>query len=96
MEIARGGEVLEALTRILRREATESALVTLREREPVECADGKVRYRERVETKVVELPPKLSDVSRAADLLGRLSGLWGAEAGDGGTRVLDDVRGGTE
>ena len=43
MEIARGGEVLEALTRILRREATESALVTLREREPVECADGKVR-----------------------------------------------------
>ena len=95
MEIARGGEVLEALTRILRREATESALVTLREREPVECADGKVRYRERVETKVVELP-KLSDVSRAADLLGRLSGLWGAEDGGGGTRVVDDVSGGTE
>ena len=68
-EVARRDEVLAALTRILRREATESAIVTTRERVPTLCADGKVRYSERTDTRVVEIPPKISDVNRAADLL---------------------------
>lgn len=65
-EVARQDEVLAALTRILRREATESAIVSTRSRVPTLCADGKVRYAERTETRVVEIPPKISDVNRAA------------------------------
>lgn len=92
-EVARRDEVLAALTRILRREATESAIVTTRERVPTLCADGKVRYTERTDTRVVEIPPKISDVNRAADLLGRRCGLWDEprEASGPDVRIVDDV-----
>ena len=94
-EVARRDEVLAALTRILRREATESAIVTTRERVPTLCADGKVRYSERTDTRVVEIPPKISDVNRAADLLGRRCGLWNEEPEPSGetVRIVDDVGG---
>ena len=92
-EVARKDEVLAALTRILRREATESAIVTTRERVPTLCADGKVRYTERTDTRVVEIPPKISDVNRAADLLGRRCGLWAEPREPSGpdVRIVDDV-----
>ena len=92
-EVARQDEVLAALTRILRREATESAIVTTRERVPTLCADGKVRYSERTDTRVVEIPPKISDVNRAADLLGRRCGLWDEAPETRGEAVciVDDV-----
>ena len=92
-EVARQDEVLAALTRILRREATESAIVSTRSRVPTLCADGKVRYAERTETRVVEIPPKISDVNRAADLLGRRCGLWSerTEAAGSDVRIVDDV-----
>ena len=92
-EVARQDEVLAALTRILRREATESAIVSTRSRVPTLCADGKVRYAERTETRVVEIPPKISDVNRAADLLGRRCGLWSerTEAAGSDVRSVDDV-----
>ena len=92
-EVARQDEVLAALTRILRREATESAIVSTRSRVPTLCADGKVRYAERTETRVVEIPPKISDVNRAADLLGRRCGLWSerTEATGSDVRIVDDV-----
>ena len=92
-EVARRDEVLAALTRILRREATESAIVTTRERVPTLCADGKVRYSERTDTRVVEIPPKISDVNRAADLLGRRCGLWDEAPETRGEAVciVDDV-----
>ena len=92
-EVARQDEVLAALTRILRREATESAIVSTRSRVPTLCADGKVRYAERTETRVVEIPPKISDVNRAADLLGRRCGLWSErmEAAGSDVRIVDDV-----
>ena len=89
-EVARRDEVLAALTRILRREATESAIVTTRERVPTLCADGKVRYSERTDTRVVEIPPK---INRAADLLGRRCGLWDEAPETRGEAVciVDDV-----
>ena len=92
-EVARQDEVLAALTRILRREATESAIVNTRSRVPTLCADGKVRYAERTETRVVEIPPRISDVNRAADLLGRRCGLWSerTEAAGSDVRIADDV-----
>ena len=92
-EVARQDEVLAALTRILRREATESAIVNTRSRVPTLCADGKVRYAERTETRVVEIPPRISDVNRAADLLGRRCGLWAerTEAAGSDVRIVDDV-----
>lgn len=92
-EVARQDEVLAALTRILRREATESAIVSTRSRVPTLCADGKVRYAERTETRVVEIPPKISDVNRAADLLGRRCGLWSerTEATGPDVHIVDDV-----
>ena len=92
-EVARQDEILAALTRILRREATESAIVSTRSRVPTLCADGKVRYAERTETRVVEIPPKISDVNRAADLLGRRCGLWSERTETTGSdvRIVDDV-----
>ena len=92
-EVARQDEVLAALTRILRREATESAIVSTRSRVPTLCADGKVRYAERTETRVVEIPPRISDVNRAADLLGRRCGLWSerTEATGPDVHIVDDV-----
>ena len=92
-EVARQDEVLAALPRILRRDATESAIVSTRSRVPTLCADGKVRYAERTETRVVEIPPKISDVNRAADLLGRRCGLWSerTEAAGSDVRIVDDV-----
>ena len=63
-------------------------------RVPTLCADGKVRYAERTETRVVEIPPRISDVNRAADLLGRRCGLWSerTEAAGSDVRIVDDVR----
>ena len=52
-----------------------------------------MRYAERTETRVVEIPPKISDVNRAADLLGRRCGLWSerTEAAGSDVRIVDDV-----
>lgn len=75
--VATEAEVLEALTRILRREETEDSIVKLREETKTTEEDGRtfVERGERVE--VVKLRPRLSDVTRAAELIGKHYGLFG-------------------
>lgn len=74
--IADEKEVLRTLTRILRREETEDAVVKLREETRTTEEDGKtyVERGERVE--VVKLRPKLADVEKAAELLGKHHGIF--------------------
>lgn len=62
--VATETEVLEALTRILRREETEDNAIKAKD------ADGG----EHIE--VVKMRPKLSDVIRAAELIGKSYGIF--------------------
>ena len=91
--IATGDEVLKALTRILRREERETVVVTLRSHMPVICEDGRTRYADREETHLEQIPPKLSDVNRAAELLGKRYALWTdrVEVPGGLVTIVDDV-----
>ena len=91
--IATGDEVLKALTRILRREERETVVVTLRSHMPVICEDGRTRYADREETHLEQIPPKLSDVTRAAELLGKRYALWTdrVEVPGGLVTIVDDV-----
>ncbi len=75
--VATEREILERLSRILRREETEDTVVKLREETKTTEEDGKtfVERGERVE--VVRMRPKLSDVLRAGELLGKHYGMFG-------------------
>ncbi len=70
-------EVLETLTRILRRTETEDAAVKLRTetRSTDEYGEPVVEKSERVEIRT--LRPRLADVNRAAELLGKYHGIFG-------------------
>ncbi len=75
--IADEREVLEVLTRILRREATEDTAVKLRTESRSTDEDGEtvVERGERVE--IVKTRPRLADVTRAAELVGKYHGMFG-------------------
>lgn len=75
--IADEREVLVTLTRILRREATEDTVVKLRteSRSTDEYGEAVVERSERVE--VMKTRPRLADVTRAAELVGKYHGMFG-------------------
>lgn len=75
--IADEREVLETLTRILRREATEDTVVKLRteSRSTDEYGEAVVERSEKVE--IVKARPRLADVTRAAELVGKYHGMFG-------------------
>lgn len=75
--IADEREVLETLTRILRREATEDTVVKLRtdSRSTDEYGEAVVERSEKVE--IVKTRPRLADVTRAAELVGKYHGMFG-------------------
>ena len=96
--IADQDEVLQYLTSVMRREKTESIVVTLKEKhsfyEPDE--EGKMRKVtvEKEVPKIVEIPAKLSDSNKAAELLGKAHCLFTDKVDlDGSTRILivDDI-----
>ena len=73
--IADENEVLEMLTRILRREETEDNVIKLREE--TKTAEGGSVVTQRVErTEAISLCPKLSEVIRAAELIGKAKGVF--------------------
>ena len=74
--VAKAQEVLETLTRILRREERESVVVTVKTRKSWYDEKGKKQTIETEEPQVVEIPPKLNDVNKAAELLGKRWGLY--------------------
>lgn len=79
-KIADQKEVLEHLTRVLRREEKESVVVTLKKKVSGYVADetGKMHRKtiENEEVKIVEIPTKISDTTKAAELLGKRYGIW--------------------
>lgn len=79
-KIADQKEVLEHLTRVLRREEKESVVVTLKKKVSGYVADetGKMHRKtiENEEAKIVEIPTKVSDTTKAAELLGKRYGIW--------------------
>lgn len=78
--IADQDEVLKYLTSVMRREKNEHIVVTTSEEKTTYVPDetGKVR-RQTVKKEIpqiVEIPAKLSDANKAAELLGKVHGLY--------------------
>jgi len=74
--IATADEVLETLTRVLRRHEREHIVVTLKKRESKHDERGKKVIVDTETAEAFEIPAKLSDVTRAAELLGKAHGLY--------------------
>lgn len=74
--IATAQEVMETLTRILRRESKETVVVTCKSRITKYDKDGKKCIEEKEEPKIVEIPARNTDVNKAAELLGKRYGLY--------------------
>lgn len=79
-KIADVQEVMEYLTKVMRREMKESVVVTLTKEhsEYVDTGDGKPRKQTVKEEvpQIVEIPAKLSDANKAAELLGKRYALF--------------------
>lgn len=73
-------EVMEYLTKVMRREMKESVVVTVTKEhsEYVDTGDGKPRKKTVKEEvpQIVEIPAKLSDANKAAELLGKRYALF--------------------
>lgn len=78
--IADQNEVMKYLTSVMRREMTESVVVTLSEEETkfVEDEQGTMRKQtiKKEVPQIVEIPARLSDANKAAELLGKAHGLY--------------------
>lgn len=99
--IADQNEVLRYLTAVMRREKTESIVVTLKEKRSFYAPDENGTMRKQtVENeipKVVEIPARLSDSNKAAELLGKAHCLFTEKVDlEGSTRVVivDDIENG--
>lgn len=79
-KIADVQEVMEYLTKVMRREMKESVVVTVTKEhsEYVDTGDGKPRKQTVKEEvpQIVEIPAKLSDANKAAELLGKRYALF--------------------
>lgn len=69
-------EVLEAFTRIIRREEKENIVVTIKKRTSSYDKNGKKKIIETEEPQIVQIPTKISDVNRAAEALAKRYGLF--------------------
>jgi phage terminase small subunit len=79
-KIAEVTEVMEYLSAVMRREKAESIVVTLNEETTTYEPDPKGTMRKqtikREAPQIVEIPAKLSDANKAAELLGRRYAMW--------------------
>ena len=78
--IANQDEVLQYLTSVMRREKTENVVVTLVNEKSYYAQDEDGKMRKRTEKKeipqIVEIPARLCDSNKAAELLGRRYSLF--------------------
>jgi phage terminase small subunit len=78
--VAKQDEVMKYLTSVMRREETESVVVTLSEETTKYVPDdeGKMRKQtiKKEIPKIIQIPAKLSDSNKAAELLGRAYGIY--------------------
>jgi phage terminase small subunit len=91
-KIAKQDEILQYLTRVMRREERETQVVTLRYSES-KWVDGKKVTEEGERAEVVEIPPRLSDSNRAAELLGKRYAIWTDRTEHSGevVTIVDDL-----
>lgn len=74
-------EILEYYTRVMRREETESVVVTLKEKQSGWATNKETGKREKVtvekeKTEIVQIPTKVADANKAAEMLGKNYGIW--------------------
>lgn len=74
-------EILQYYTRVMRREEKESVVVTIKEKVSglVLNPDTGKRERKTIEkekAEIVEIPTKVSDANKAAEMLGKNYGIW--------------------
>ena len=74
--IAKQDEVLETLTRILRRTETETVVVMQKTTHAFYDDNGKKVIETKETPMLVSVPTKISDVNKAAELLGKTYGLY--------------------
>ena len=74
--IATAEEVLQTLTRMLRRENKETVVVTCKIRTSSYDKQGRKEIVEKEEPKLIEIPTRNVDVNKAAELLGKRYGLY--------------------
>lgn len=69
--VATAQEVLETLTRVMRREEEETVVVTIKTHKNWYDEKGRKQTLDKEEPVCVKVPPKLSDVNKAAELMGK-------------------------
>ena len=78
--IAEQDEVMKSLTAVMRGEMTENVVVTVSEKKSFYAPDEKGTMRKQTVEKetpqIVEIPARLSDANKAAELLGKRYGLF--------------------
>ena len=74
--IAKQDEVLQTLTRVLRRQEMDTVVVTCKERSSGYDENGKKVIVEKEIPRVVQIPTRVNDLNKAAELLGRRYGLY--------------------
>ena len=97
--VAKQDEVMRYLTAVMRREMSEYVVVTLKNKRSFYAPDenGTMRKQtiETEEPKTVEIPARLSDANKAAELLGRAYGIYTDKVdidGDIGVTIIDDFQ----
>ena len=74
--IAKQDEVLQTLTRVLRRQEPDTVVVTCKERRSGYVENGKKVIVEKEVPQLVQVPTRVSDLNKAAELLGKRYGLY--------------------
>jgi phage terminase small subunit len=78
--IADQNEVMKYLTAVMRREMSENVVVTVSEKRSYYAPDANGTMRKNTEEKetpmVVEIPARLADANKAAELLGKAYGIY--------------------
>lgn len=74
--IADQDEVLQTLTRVLRRQEPDTVVVTCKERRSGYDENGKKVIVEKEVPQLVQVPTRVSDLNKAAELLGKRYGLF--------------------
>lgn len=87
-------EVMQRLTKIGRREETETVVITVKSRRSY-YEDGKKVTEEFEEPKLIEIPSKLTDTNKALELIGRKYALFtdrlDVEGEIGLVKIVDDI-----
>lgn len=92
--IAKQDEVLKTLTRIMRREESESVVVTCKKHKSFYDGNGKKVIDDAEEPVAVPIPTKVSDANKAAEMLGKYYALFTDKTqveGDGAVVIINDI-----